>query len=208
MGNKKKKIILWLLLAAWMVVIFSFSAMAAPASDELSGGVAEKVIKIVAPGFENYSGDEQAEVFYKINYGIRKIAHASEYAVLGILALLVLFNYKKNAAVSDLSRASPQRRLCGKRRGASDTGIRQKPAGDRRADRYGRGCDRYCDIAPVKQAVDAAKTEKTRGHMKPSFPKGGFFCTVFLICFSGNPRRLYYWLLILVILHKIYGIKG
>ena len=95
MGNKKKKIILWLLLAAWMALIFSFSAMAAPASDELSGGVAQKVIKIVAPGFGSFSGDEQAEFFYTINYGIRKIAHASEYAVLGILALLVLLSYKK-----------------------------------------------------------------------------------------------------------------
>lgn len=91
----KKRIVLWLLLGAWMIVIFSFSAMAAPSSDELSGGITQTVIKLVAPGFETYSGDMQANVLEQVNHGIRKLAHASEYAVLGIIALLLLLSYQK-----------------------------------------------------------------------------------------------------------------
>ena len=91
----KKRIVLWLLLAAWMVVIFSFSAMAAPASDGLSEGITEKTVKVFMPQYDELTRQEQTIILEKMNFAIRKLAHASEFAVLGILAAVVLFSYPK-----------------------------------------------------------------------------------------------------------------
>lgn len=90
-----KRIVLWLLLAAWMCVIFSFSAMDAPASEGLSGRITEKAVMAFMPGYKELPQDMQTAVLEKAEYAVRKLAHASEFAVLGILAGLVLFSYKK-----------------------------------------------------------------------------------------------------------------
>jgi VanZ family protein len=91
----KKRMILWLPLAAWMAVIFCFSAMDAPASDHLSGGITVAVVKIAVPQYDDLPENEQQVIMDNTEYAIRKTAHAAEYAVLGILAVIVLLNYKK-----------------------------------------------------------------------------------------------------------------
>lgn len=83
MKNKKR---VWLILTAvWMAVIFSFSAKPADESSKESLFVGKVVGRIFVDGFEDMSKEEQEAFAEKINYPVRKTAHASEYAVLGFL---------------------------------------------------------------------------------------------------------------------------
>lgn len=76
---------LWrLLLIIWMGVIFYFSAQNGDSSKELSSGVLNKVILKI------FSGNISSEMAGNIEFIIRKMAHFTEYFVLGILANLSL----------------------------------------------------------------------------------------------------------------------
>jgi VanZ family protein len=84
---KKKNWLYYILPAAWMIVIFCFSAQPAAASDEnnhfiirflLSMGI--DLTKFMGAGFANFM--------------IRKSAHMTEYAVL---AVLLLISFLKNS---------------------------------------------------------------------------------------------------------------
>ena len=67
----------WAAAAAWMAVIFAFSAQDGTMSSGLSGR-AERLLRILLP-FGDAAGRE---------FILRKCAHAAEYAILGILLLL------------------------------------------------------------------------------------------------------------------------
>lgn len=73
----------WLLLIIWMVIIFVFSSQNGEESSGLSGRVTDTVIKMLKPG--------NAEVMYDtVHYIVRKGAHFTEYAILGVLWSLAL----------------------------------------------------------------------------------------------------------------------
>lgn len=74
-----------------MVGIFLFSSKPADESSEMSHEVGMFVCRIFVPGFEQWSAEEQNLLADKIDYPIRKAAHATEYAVLGMLLFGVLF---------------------------------------------------------------------------------------------------------------------
>lgn len=96
-SNKNKhRVILWLLLAVWMTIIFSFSAMDATASGRFSSGIAETAVKIIVPQYNDLSRDRQIDVLDQADHLVRKTAHASEYAILGILTGLLLLSYRKS----------------------------------------------------------------------------------------------------------------
>lgn len=85
MDRKKKKQagIFCCLLLIWMGVIFWFSAQKAVQSSHISHGISYRVV-------EYFCGDEKSEEEIeawseRIEYPIRKAAHMSEYAVLGML---------------------------------------------------------------------------------------------------------------------------
>ena len=68
----KKVVIAGLLVIAWMIVIFIFSAMAGDDSAMLSSGVLHSILKIV-PGLA------ESETAHLV---VRKMAHMTEYAIL------------------------------------------------------------------------------------------------------------------------------
>lgn len=70
----------------WMVVIFSFSARPGSVSEQDSGRVGLLIGEIFVPGFEDWSEAEQQAFAETVDHPVRKTAHASEYALLGILA--------------------------------------------------------------------------------------------------------------------------
>lgn len=83
-------------MVGWMLGIFMFSAQPAVASDKMSGSVAYRTVEfynrlfhrgLTETELEGYAGD--------INYPIRKAAHMTEYAMLGILAFFCLMGYEK-----------------------------------------------------------------------------------------------------------------
>ncbi len=87
MDNKGKKITLLLriLALAWMLLIFCFSAADGTKSSDTSHSVGRFLGRVFVSGYSEMSEEEQLEWADKIDYPIRKGAHASEYAVLAIL---------------------------------------------------------------------------------------------------------------------------
>lgn len=80
-----------------MVAIFCFSAQPAEESSELSGGFAERVIHMV----EHITGktlteEKRIELCEQLQFPVRKGAHMTEYAVLGITILIPLLLWKEN----------------------------------------------------------------------------------------------------------------
>ena len=82
---KKANYIFGGLAILWMVVIFCFSAADGNESSKTSGWVGRMIGHIFVSGFDDMSETEQEEWASKIEYPIRKAAHATEYAVLALL---------------------------------------------------------------------------------------------------------------------------
>ena len=90
-GNRRKRNkagIIWLfLMLIWLMVIFSFSAKKADESTVMSHSVGKLIGNIVIPEYRSWPEDKQEQFAEKIDFPVRKCAHASEYAVLGVLML-------------------------------------------------------------------------------------------------------------------------
>ncbi len=85
--NRSKKIILWILIIFWMLLIFIFSSQNSEDSSNLSRGFLRNFILWFLP--ENI--DENTVDF--LEHILRKCAHMTEYAVLGILISIQLRLY-------------------------------------------------------------------------------------------------------------------
>lgn len=92
-----KRIIYTGLTLAWMCIIFWFSAAPAKESSEMSMSAGTLILQKLVPGYEEWEEDRQQEFAEKIEYPIRKCAHASEYAILGILLMLTWNSYIPDA---------------------------------------------------------------------------------------------------------------
>ena len=79
----------------WCVVIFMFSANNADESNKQSNAVFNAVIEFVNPVYDSLDTTVQAEYKDTAMFIIRKLAHFSEYALLGILAFINLSKVKK-----------------------------------------------------------------------------------------------------------------
>jgi Predicted integral membrane protein len=78
-----------------MIFIFSMSAMDGTNSENLSVGVSEEVVSVTVPHYQTLPRMQQERILDTTNFIVRKTGHVSEYALLGVLALLVLSSYKK-----------------------------------------------------------------------------------------------------------------
>ncbi len=91
----KKKIILaviaWIAVIAWMGVIYSMSADTGTESSEKSGEVVDFVAETVIPGYGQMTTEEKSEVKETISLPIRKLAHISEYLILGVLTTIAVW---------------------------------------------------------------------------------------------------------------------
>lgn len=79
---KNKKIISWVLVIFWMVIIFYFSHQPAVKSNALSTGISRKITEVV----KKVTNDP---IINKVNFNhiIRKMAHFTVYFILGILVV-------------------------------------------------------------------------------------------------------------------------
>ncbi|OUQ43411.1 hypothetical protein B5E64_14920 [Drancourtella sp. An12] len=87
-GVKEKKRMWTILVAVWMVVIFLFSAQPSDESSKESLFVGRMVGQIFVKDFEEWPEEEQEAFAEAINYPVRKTAHATEYAILGIFVFM------------------------------------------------------------------------------------------------------------------------
>lgn len=89
----KKRAILWLFAALlWTGVIFLFSSQSYVDSNNTSMSVATFLSNLLIPDFSSWGPSSQAEWLSGINNLLRKIAHISEFALLGVLTYLTLLN--------------------------------------------------------------------------------------------------------------------
>ena len=96
---KNKKIIFTIMTLLWVVVIFSFSLQPGEVSGSLSGSFLNKVLEWFAPGiFEKLETmpQEQLDMWHMV---LRKCAHFTEFAVLGVLSSLTLLQTKVSRRV-------------------------------------------------------------------------------------------------------------
>ena len=84
---------LWLAVLATAGMIFWFSAQNGAASSQLSGGITEKVVEAVEPDYDSLPEPEQQTLFDAVQFAVRKSAHFSEYALLGLLLRLLCASY-------------------------------------------------------------------------------------------------------------------
>lgn len=78
-----KKTVLWGLMLACMGMIFSFSAQTSDVSNELSSSLLDDIIRFFAVNADN-------DTIEFLSVFIRKLAHFSEYALLGALTFLLM----------------------------------------------------------------------------------------------------------------------
>lgn len=71
-----------------MSVIFIFSSQNADISGNLSDGITYRIACIFVRDFKTFSLERQTEIVEGMHFYVRKAAHFSEYAVLGILAFI------------------------------------------------------------------------------------------------------------------------
>lgn len=84
---------LLLLICLQLFFIFGFSAEDAQKSDETSQQVTEKIAKVVVDDFEKLPEAEQQEVIQRIDPPVRKVAHFTEFGVLGGLIFLLFLTF-------------------------------------------------------------------------------------------------------------------
>lgn len=93
---KYKKYLKIVLLIAWMIVIFNFSNQNASNSTNLSNNVTTTIVNIEST-LKNVelTTEKRAELVKNKSLYIRKLAHFTEFMILGILVLLVIKDYRK-----------------------------------------------------------------------------------------------------------------
>ena len=84
---------LLLLICLQLFFIFGFSAEDAQKSDETSQQVTEEIAKVVVDDYEKLPVEEQHEVIQRLDPPVRKIAHATEFGVLGGLIFLLFLTF-------------------------------------------------------------------------------------------------------------------
>ena len=95
-----KKIIFTTMTILWMIVIFMFSAKPADESTQMSRSVGKLVGEILISDFKEWPEERQEIFAERIDYPVRKCAHASEYAILGMLLVLSVSCYKRKNNVA------------------------------------------------------------------------------------------------------------
>lgn len=77
----------------WMMLIFWFSTQPADQSEDMSLSAGRMVGRIFIPEYEQWPQERQIAFARKIDYPVRKAAHASEYALLGFLLAGMYYSY-------------------------------------------------------------------------------------------------------------------
>ena len=94
-----KKTISFIVLILWMIVIFSFSSADANKSTSTSDKVITTMIEIKDKITNNETPNNEKEIIIKnSSFYIRKIAHITEYLILGFL----MFNLLKQYSVTNI----------------------------------------------------------------------------------------------------------
>ena len=92
---RKQRILYAILLFIWITIIFIMSSQRANESAQLSNTFVVKIVKLIYPGFSNFSAEKQLEIMQLTSFLVRKTAHFLEYFVLGVFSILLVDTHKK-----------------------------------------------------------------------------------------------------------------
>lgn len=92
---KIKTIIFAVLTVLWCAVIFTFSSQDADTSSDTSGSLIATVCDMIVPEFDSFSGQQRDDFVENLQFYVRKAAHFTAYALLGLLAYQSLDVIKK-----------------------------------------------------------------------------------------------------------------
>ena len=93
--KRRGRVLLWGgLNVAVMVMIFWFSAQPAVDSDQTSGKLIRLLLAFFRPDFSRMNEAEQAELILAWQLPIRKLAHFSEYFLLGLFSRMLLEEFE------------------------------------------------------------------------------------------------------------------
>ena len=88
-----------LLVIAVMVMIYCFSAQTGAEAGAMSGRITMWILNLVVPGFGDFSPEKQETIRSTVSFVVRKLAHFSEYALLGFSLMLHIAQIEKKIAV-------------------------------------------------------------------------------------------------------------
>ena len=83
----------------WMCLIFFYSSRPADISAQDSGRIGVWIGRTFVPGFEDWPEEKQNNFAESVDYPVRKTAHATEYAILGVLAAGVCAQEKNKSSL-------------------------------------------------------------------------------------------------------------
>lgn len=92
---KLARYIALVLLIVWMCVIFYFSSENAANSENTSDDVIVKIAEYIYPNYQKLPVGEKQEIINKFSFPVRKLAHFTEFFVLGALSFVFFATYKK-----------------------------------------------------------------------------------------------------------------
>lgn len=84
-SEKRRKKLCLILTICWMSIIFAFSARNADLSTQDSMSIGILFGRLIVPSFADMDSNMQVSFADMVDHPIRKMAHATEYAVLGFL---------------------------------------------------------------------------------------------------------------------------
>lgn len=83
------------LLVLLMLSVFILSNQTASESTATSSGFIAKLLDMLVPGFSEKSPAMQQEIITSLTFFVRKAAHFSLYALMGVLSFLTFISYKR-----------------------------------------------------------------------------------------------------------------
>ena len=90
MRGRRRSLVTGLLLLAVMALIFAFSEQPAEASSRTSGWVTALLLRLLAPSFAAWNPLRQQSFLERLGPLVRKLAHFTEFMLLGMAAALHL----------------------------------------------------------------------------------------------------------------------
>lgn len=97
--SRRLTVLFGVLAIALMVVIFLFSAEPASESADRSTGIAEVILSVIVPDFEELTPDRQEELRSVFDLVLRKTAHFCVYATLGVLLCLTSLGHAASCGI-------------------------------------------------------------------------------------------------------------
>lgn len=88
-----KRLTLSIVIIGWMALIYGFSGQDREASAGLSEKFTDRVVHIVETQYDELEKSEQEDIYENLHVLIRKGAHVTEYAILGVLIFLLLSTF-------------------------------------------------------------------------------------------------------------------